>query len=64
MSTHSSIVSFVFLIMAVLFGIKGNLKVVLICVSLVAEDVEHILKFVLFVFLLLYDFLFSFIVQF
>lgn len=50
---HSSIVSFLLLIMAILARVRGNLKVVLICVSLMAEDVGHILKIVfLFIFLL------------
>lgn len=41
---HSHLLSFVFLVTVVMTGLRLNLKVGLICISLMVEDVEHLKK--------------------
>jgi hypothetical protein len=42
---HQNLLSPEFLILAILTGVKWNLRVVLICIFLMIKDVEHFFKF-------------------
>jgi hypothetical protein len=41
---HHHVQSLNVLILATLIGIKGNLRMILICISLMTKDLEHFLK--------------------
>ena len=41
---HQDLLSLEFLILATLIGVRWNLRVILICISLMAMDVEHFFK--------------------
>jgi hypothetical protein len=41
---HQHLLSSEFLILAIMTGVRWNLRVVLICISLVIKDVEHFFK--------------------